>query len=133
MIERFVLWSEELEETKMKQIRKCLSLIILLLLTCSIVMAGYAENKADSDNQIPVVVSFNLTRWDRYWKPGEKIMADTEESRKQVSAILDKANQDSEGTRKVYNGISGTENALSHGNDAAGTSGTEKVPACLSR
>ena len=98
MIERFVLWSEELEETKMKQIRKCLSLIILLLLTCSIVMAGYAENKADSDNQIPVVVSFNLTRWDRYWKPGEKIMADTEESRKQVSAILDKANQDSEGT-----------------------------------
>ena len=82
----------------MKQIRKCLSLIILLLLTCSIVMAGYAENKADSDNQIPVVVSFNLTRWDRYWKPGEKIMADIEESRKQVSAILDKANQDSEGT-----------------------------------
>ena len=82
----------------MKQIRKCLSWIILLLLTCSSVPAGYAEDNKGSDNQIPVVVSFNLTRWDRYWKPGEKTMEDTEESRKQVSAILDKANHDSEGT-----------------------------------
>ena len=83
----------------MKRIRNCLSLIILILLTFSSVLTGYAEEDTDIENdRIPVEVSFDLTRWDRYWKPGEKTMEDTEESRKQVSAILDKANHDSEGT-----------------------------------
>ena len=83
----------------MKRILKCLSLIILILFACSSVLTGYAEEKTDiENNQIPVEVSFDLTRWDRYWKPGEKRMEDTEESRIQVNAILEKVNQASEGT-----------------------------------
>ncbi len=98
MIKRFVLWLEHLEEIEMKRIRNCLSLIILILLTFSSVLAGYAEEETDIKNdQIPVKVSFDLTRWDCYWKRGEKRMEDTEESRIQVNAILEKVNQASEG------------------------------------
>ncbi len=81
----------------MKRILKCLCALILMMAICS-AMIGYAEEKTDIENdQIPVVVSFDLTRWDRYWKPGEKRMEDTEESRIQVNAILEKVNQASEG------------------------------------
>ena len=82
----------------MNRIMKCLCALILMMAICS-ALTGYAAEETDIENdQIPVVVSFDLTRWDRYWKPGEKIMEDTEESRIQVNAILEKANQASEGT-----------------------------------
>ncbi len=82
----------------MNRIMKCLCALILMMAICS-ALTGYAEEETDIENdQIPVVVSFDLTRWDRYWKLGEKIMEDTEESRIQVNAILEKANQASEGT-----------------------------------
>ena len=81
----------------MNRILKCLCALILMMAICS-ALTGYAEEETDIENdQIPVVVSFDLTRWDRYWKPGEKRMEDTEESRIQVNAILEKANQASEG------------------------------------
>lgn len=82
----------------MNRILKCLCALILMMAICS-ALTGYAEEETDIKNdQIPVVVSFDLTRWDRYWKPGEKRMEDTEESRIQVNAILEKVNQASEGT-----------------------------------
>ena len=82
----------------MNRIMKCLCALILMMAICS-ALTGYAEEETDIENdQIPVVVSFDLTRWDRYWKPGEKRMEDTEESRIQVNAILEKVNQASEGT-----------------------------------
>ena len=82
----------------MNRILKCLCALILMMAICS-ALTGYAEEETDIENdQIPVVVSFDLTRWDRYWKPGEKRMEDTEESRIQVNAILEKVNQASEGT-----------------------------------
>ena len=81
----------------MNRIMKCLCALILMMAICS-ALTGYAEEETDIENdQIPVVVSFDLTRWDRYWKPGEKIMEDTEESCIQVNAILEKVNQASEG------------------------------------
>ena len=81
----------------MNRILKCLCALILMIAICS-ALTGYAEEETDIENdQIPVVVSFDLTRWDRYWKPGEKRMEDTEESRIQVNAILEKVNQASEG------------------------------------
>ena len=81
----------------MNRIMKCLCALILMMAICS-ALTGYAEEETDIENdQIPVVVSFDLTRWDRYWKPGEKRMEDTEESRIQVNAILEKVNQASEG------------------------------------
>ncbi len=82
----------------MNRILKCLCASALMMVACS-AMIGYAEEKKDiENNQIPVEVSFDLTRWDHYWKPGEKIMEDTEESRKKVNDILEKVNQASEGT-----------------------------------
>ena len=82
----------------MNRILKCLCALILMMAIYS-AMTGYAEEETDIKNdQIPVVLSFDLTRWDRYWKPGEKRMEDTEESRIQVDAILEKAKQASEGT-----------------------------------
>ena len=82
----------------MIRILKCLGSLILIVLACSAI-TGLAENEEGNENSwIPIEVSFDLTRWDRYWKPGEKIMEDTEESRIQVNAILEKANQASEGT-----------------------------------
>ena len=82
----------------MIRILKCLGSLILIVLACSAI-TGLAENEEGNENSwIPIEVSFDLTRWDRYWKPGEKKMEDTEESRKQVDAILEKANQTSEGT-----------------------------------
>ena len=81
----------------MNRILKCLCALILMMAICS-ALTGYAEEETDIENdQIPVVVSFDLTRWDCYWKPGEKRMVDTEESRIQVNAILEKVNQASEG------------------------------------
>lgn len=82
----------------MIRILKCLGSLILIVLACSAI-TGLAENEEGNENSwIPIEVSFDLTRWDCYWKPGEKKMEDTEESRKQVDAILEKANQASEGT-----------------------------------
>ena len=82
----------------MNRILKCLCALILMMAICS-ALTGYAEEETDIENdQIPVVVSFDLTRWDRYWKPGEKRMEDTEESRIRVNAILEKVYQASEGT-----------------------------------
>jgi len=81
----------------MIRILKCLGSLILIVLACSAI-TGLAENKEGNENNwIPIEVSFDLTRWDRYWKPGEKRMEDTEESRIQVNAILEKVNQASEG------------------------------------
>lgn len=82
----------------MIRILKCLGSLILIVLACSAI-TGLAENEEGNENsRIPIEVSFDLTRWDRYWKPGEKRMEDTEESRIQVNAILEKVNQASEGT-----------------------------------
>ena len=82
----------------MIRILKCLGSLILIVLACSAI-TGLAENEEGNENSwIPIEVSFDLTRWDCYWKPGEKKMEDTEESRKQVDAILEKANQASKGT-----------------------------------
>ena len=81
----------------MIRILKCLGSLILIVLACSAI-TGLAENKEGNENNwIPIEVSFDLTRWDRYWKPGKKRMEDTEESRIQVNAILEKVNQASEG------------------------------------
>ena len=82
----------------MKQVLRCLYVVALMIVLCSATVA-HAEEKTDSENnQIPVEVSFDITRWDCYWKPGEKMMEDTEESRIQVNAILEKVNQASERT-----------------------------------
>lgn len=64
-----------------------------------IIKPGYSEeNPMDIADQIPVEVAFDITRWDQYWKPGEKALDDTEETRSRVQYVLDTIDQASAGT-----------------------------------
>lgn len=53
---------------------------------------------ADEKEQIPVTVAYDTTQWDQYWKPGEKKLETTEETRSKVDAILLRIDQASVGT-----------------------------------
>ena len=56
-----------------------------------------AESQIEKE-QIPITVSYDITQWDQYWKPGEKKLEATEETRSKVDAILLRIDQASEGT-----------------------------------
>lgn len=65
---------------------------------------GYSEEiYRDTGDQIPAEVAFDITKWDQYWKPGEKLLDDNEETRNRVRSILDMIDQASAGT-SVRNG-----------------------------
>ena len=69
--------------------------VISLLLAVLVFTFGCA---LASGEQIPVRVSYDINRWDHFWKPGEKVLARTEGSRARVDSVLQAIDQASAGT-----------------------------------
>lgn len=83
----------------MNRIVHTLTALALAAILMVIMITGYSEEiSMDTEDQIPVEVAFDITRWDQYWKPGEKILERTEESQSRVKAVLLMIDQASAGT-----------------------------------
>ena len=83
----------------MNRILHTLAALVFAAVLMVIIIPGYSEEiSTDAADQIPVEAAFDITRWDQYWKPGEKILIKTEESRSRVESVLLMIDQASAGT-----------------------------------
>ena len=83
----------------MNRILHTLAAFTLAVMMMVIMMPGYTEEiSMVTADPIPVEVAFDITRWDQYWKPGEKRLEDTEEARSRTESVLRQIDQASEGT-----------------------------------
>lgn len=83
----------------MNRIVHMLAALALVAILMVIMITGYSEEiSMDTEDQIPVEVAFDITRWDQYWKPGEKKLEDSEETRNRIESVLLLIDQESAGT-----------------------------------
>lgn len=76
--------------------KKTVSMLIAILMTLSFSF-GVAEDSVENE-KIPVTVAFAVNRWDHYWKPGDKLVNNTDESQNRVKFVLEQINLASVGT-----------------------------------
>ena len=83
----------------MNRIVHMLAALALVAILMVIMITGYSEEiSMDTEDQIPVEVAFDITRWDQYWKPGEKKLENSEETRNRIESVLLLIDQESAGT-----------------------------------
>ena len=83
----------------MKRMLQLFAVSMLAAVLITDVTPGFSETlQADVTKEIPIEVAYDITRWDLYWKPGEKVMEKTEEAQSRIESVLQKIDQDSAGT-----------------------------------
>lgn len=71
--------------------------VLIAILTMFSFSFGVAEDSVENE-KIPVTVAFAVNRWDCFWKPGEKIVNNSDESQNRVKSVLEQIDLASAGT-----------------------------------
>ena len=83
----------------MKRTQYLFTVLTLIAVLMTAAAPGMSEEQRSSAvEQIPIEAAFDITRWDHYWKPGEKVLERTEDSKSRVELVLQAIDQASAGT-----------------------------------